>query len=90
MLETKDGQLWFDLTNIFTQEDNGEYTLLSGWNENKNLVIWLRVPTWPRFAAWRGLWLWIHKAIKGKKKIKTFRLILAFSRLLQKSAWSGL
>jgi hypothetical protein len=44
MLNTRDGLLWFDLSNIFTQEDNGDYTLLSGWNEKADPAIWFEGP----------------------------------------------
>lgn len=40
MVETKDDQLWFDLSNIFVQEDDGELTLLNGWSDKDSPAIW--------------------------------------------------
>ena len=44
MAETRNGSPWFELSNIFIQEDNGEYTLLGGWNERTDPPIWFEGP----------------------------------------------
>lgn len=43
-IQTRDSLPWYEITNIFTQEDNGDYTLLEGWNDSRDPVIWFEGP----------------------------------------------
>lgn len=79
--ENRNGRAWFEITNIFTQEDNGDYTLLQGWNESKDSVIWFEGPDLAPLCCLT--WLTVTELAQKAKKTQKAVGVALYDKLTQ-------
>ncbi|MEA4812037.1 MAG: hypothetical protein VB108_05675 [Anaerolineaceae bacterium] len=78
-VETREGRPWFEVSNIFVQEDNGDYTLLQGWNDTNGPVIWFEGPDLAPLCCLA--WLTVSDSSKRAKKTQKSMGVAIYDKL---------